>query len=78
VPFAQTLEGEKIWMQAMLLDGEGLRDQMRLVGQHGFETREEHTLIRFGRPASAGVTGVKQGNPSGMRIANGLASSAAK
>jgi len=78
VPFAQTLEGEKIWMQAMLLDGEGLRDQMRLVGQHGFETRGEHTLIRFGRPASAGVTGVKQGNPSGMRIANGLVSSAAK
>jgi hypothetical protein len=75
VPFAETVEGEKIWMQAMLLEGEALRDQIRLVGHDGFETRAGHNIIRFGRPNAALVAGFKQGNSAGGPLLNGLAAS---
>jgi hypothetical protein len=78
VPYAKTLEGEKIWMHAMLLDGGELRDQIRSVGQHGYETQGEHTVIRFRRPPVAYIAGLRQVKPLAMPFANGLVSSAEK
>jgi hypothetical protein len=46
LPFAETLTGEKVYLQAMLLEGE-LRLQVELASHDGFETRGCHSLIRF-------------------------------
>jgi hypothetical protein len=55
LPFAETLTGDKVYTQAMLLDGQDLRRQVELTSRDGFETRRGHSLIRFGAPL-AGVT----------------------
>ena len=49
--FAETLAGDKVYMQAMLLEGEELRRQVELASRDGFETRRGHSLLRFGGPA---------------------------
>jgi hypothetical protein len=47
LPFAETVKGEKVYMQAMLLEGDGLRQQIQLASRCGFETRDGHAVIRF-------------------------------
>src|SRR6516165_6972562 len=47
LPFAETMAGEKIYMQAMLLEGDSLREQVDLASQDGFETQGGHAVIRF-------------------------------
>src|ERR1700683_1193501 len=47
LPFAETLKGESLWMQAMILDGEALRQQVRLALMRGFETCGGMSTIRF-------------------------------
>ena len=47
LPFAETLKGEKVYMQAMLLEGGDLRRQVQLASDGGFETRDGHSSIRF-------------------------------
>jgi hypothetical protein len=57
LPFAETVSGDKVYMQAMLLEGDGLRRQVELASRDGFETRRGHRLLRFAAPAP-GVTGM--------------------
>jgi hypothetical protein len=47
LPFAETVKGEKMYMQAMLLEGDDLRQQVAMASRDGFETRDGHALIRF-------------------------------
>src|SRR5215469_16244573 len=52
LPFAETVTGGKVYMQAMLLEGEELRRQVELASCEGFETRRAHSILRFAtRPA---------------------------
>jgi hypothetical protein len=51
LPFAETVTGDKVYMQAMLLEGDELRRQVELASRDGFETRRGHTLLKFGAPA---------------------------
>jgi hypothetical protein len=53
LPFAQTVDGGKVYMQAMLLEGDELRRQVELAAHDGFETRRGHSLVRFDAPAAA-------------------------
>jgi hypothetical protein len=50
LPFAETVTGEKVYMQAMLLEGDDLRHQVELASRDGFETRGGHSVIRFNAP----------------------------
>ena len=54
LPFAETVTGDKVYMQAMLLEGDELRRQVELASRDGFETRRSHTLVRFLAPAIGG------------------------
>ncbi len=49
-PYGQTLDGGKIWVQPMLLEGDNLHRLIHRVFEMGFETREHHTVIRFDNP----------------------------
>ncbi|MBV8056980.1 MAG: hypothetical protein JO071_17295 [Deltaproteobacteria bacterium] len=51
LPFAETVTGDKVYMQAMLLEGDELRQQVELASRDGFETRGGHNVIRFDAPA---------------------------
>ncbi|MHB8383337.1 MAG: hypothetical protein ACYDC3_13490 [Candidatus Binataceae bacterium] len=48
--FGQTLDGGKLFVQPMVLEGETLQELTRKVFALGFETRENHTIIRFENP----------------------------
>jgi hypothetical protein len=50
LPFAETVTGDKVYMQPMLLEGDDLRRQVELASRDGFETRRSHSLLRFSRP----------------------------
>jgi hypothetical protein len=52
LPFAETVTGEKVYMQAMLLEGDELRRQVELASRDGFETRRSHAVLRFSAPAT--------------------------
>lgn len=51
-PYARTLEGGKIYCRAMVSEGEHLRRWINRVWATGFETRDEHRIVRF--PANIG------------------------
>ncbi|HYB90438.1 MAG TPA: hypothetical protein VEC38_05270 [Candidatus Binataceae bacterium] len=51
-PYAQTMAGDSIWVQPMVLDGEPLQRLVRKVFELGFETWNRHTIIRFPNPLS--------------------------
>jgi hypothetical protein len=53
LPFAETLTGGTVYMQAMLLEGDELRRQVELASRDGFETRRGHRLLKFAAPAVA-------------------------
>jgi hypothetical protein len=55
--FAETVTGDKVYMQAMLLEGDELRRQVELASRDGFETRHSHALLRFPAPAT-GTKGI--------------------
>jgi hypothetical protein len=46
-PYARTLEGGKIYCRAMVSEGEHLRRWIGRVWSTGFETRDEHRIVRF-------------------------------
>jgi hypothetical protein len=50
LPFAETLTGDKVYMQAMMLEGDDLRQQTELASRDGFDTRAQHGVIRFDVP----------------------------
>jgi hypothetical protein len=49
-PYGETLEGEKIWAQPMVLEGDALQGLVRKVFSLGFETHDNHRVIRFENP----------------------------
>ncbi len=51
--FAETVTGDKVYLQAMLLEGDQLRRQVELASRDGFETRSGHSLVRFAVPGFA-------------------------
>ncbi|MBV8774827.1 MAG: hypothetical protein JO166_21210 [Deltaproteobacteria bacterium] len=53
LPFAETVTGDKVYMQAMLLEGDDLRRQVELASRDGFDTRRSHSVMRFSSPAIA-------------------------
>jgi hypothetical protein len=55
LPFAETVTGEKVYMQAMLLEGENLRRQVELASRDGFETRQGHSILRFSNPSAGHI-----------------------
>ena len=74
-PYARTLEGGKIYCQAMVSEGEHLRRWVNRVWSTGFETRDEHRSVRF--PAHIGQvedTEIIRVEPVRMQHENGAAS----
>lgn len=51
-PYARTLEGGKIYVQAMVSQGEKLACMIREAGQWGFEANDDRTRIVFNTPFS--------------------------
>jgi hypothetical protein len=51
-PFAKTIEGGKIWVQPMLLEGEGLEEWIRLGWELVLRASEGTRALRFEAPAS--------------------------
>jgi hypothetical protein len=49
-PYGQTLDGTKIWVQPMVIEGETLQSLIRKVFELGFETADRHHIIRFPNP----------------------------
>lgn len=49
-PYARTLEGGKIYVQAMVLEGEALTKAVADAGQYGFEVLDGGTRLRFVTP----------------------------
>lgn len=50
-PYAETLDGEEVWVQAMVLEGAALRATISEAWDFGFETRDHHRVVSFGRPS---------------------------
>ncbi len=51
-PFGQVLDGGKLFVQPMVLEGEALEHLTRKVFALGFETIANHSIIRFENPTS--------------------------
>jgi hypothetical protein len=51
-PYARTLDGGQIFCRAMVSEGEHLQRWIRRVWATGFQTRDQHRLVRF--PANVG------------------------
>ena len=51
-PFARTIEGGKIWVQPMLLEGEGLEEWIRLGWELLFQSSGGRCVLRFEPPTS--------------------------
>jgi hypothetical protein len=49
-PYARTLDGGKIWVQAMVSQGESLSRSIQEAGQFGFDVTEDVGRIRFNSP----------------------------
>jgi hypothetical protein len=54
-PFAQTLTGEKIYVQPMVLDGDNLAHRTSSAMRAGFETLDGNRRIRFDNPLTAAI-----------------------
>lgn len=52
-PYAHTLDGGKIYVQAMVLDGEALKGTVAEAAVHGFEAIDGDHRIRFNNPFPA-------------------------
>ncbi len=49
-PYGQTLEGGKIWVQPMVLEGDNLQKLIHRVFEMGFDARERCMIVRFDNP----------------------------
>jgi hypothetical protein len=54
-PFAETLDGQKIHVQPMILDGENLARRISAATAPGYETIEGGRRIRFDNPLTAAI-----------------------
>jgi hypothetical protein len=52
-PFAETLDGQKIYVQAMVLDGDGLQHRLSATAAAGFEAGHGNRVVRFENPLAA-------------------------
>ena len=52
-PFAETNEGNQIWVQAMVMEGEMLKAIVSRAFEWGFETTDQHHILRFANPLAA-------------------------
>jgi len=46
-PYLETLKGEAIWAQPMILEGESLAKLTRVFSQLIIETNDDHSILRF-------------------------------
>jgi len=46
-PYLETLKGESIWAQPMILEGESLAKLTRVFSQLIIETNDDHSVLRF-------------------------------
>jgi hypothetical protein len=46
-PYLETLKGESIWAQPMILEGESLSKLTRVFSQLIIETNDDHSILRF-------------------------------
>jgi hypothetical protein len=49
-PYAETLEGEPVWVRALVCQGDVLRTLVAKAWAHGFQTFDHHRAIRFDNP----------------------------
>jgi len=49
-PYVRTFDDRDIWVQPMTLEGKALRHLVRKVLALGFETRDNHSIVRFDNP----------------------------
>lgn len=54
-PFAETLDGQKICVQAMVLDGQNLQRRMSAAMATPFEARAHNRVLRFENPLAAAL-----------------------
>ncbi|SRR5579875_582696 len=54
-PFAETLDGQKIYVQPMLLDGENLVRRIEAATRPGYEALDGNRRIRFDNPLEAAI-----------------------
>jgi hypothetical protein len=54
-PFAETLEGERVCVQPMLLDGEDLQRRIAAATRAGFEAVDSNRRIRYENPLAAAI-----------------------
>src|SRR5271166_2788781 len=54
-PFAETLDGHKIYVQAMVLDGAGLKRRTLGAAAAGFEADSQNRRVRFENPLAAAL-----------------------
>ncbi|MHB8384083.1 MAG: hypothetical protein ACYDC3_17280 [Candidatus Binataceae bacterium] len=52
-PYATTIDGEEIWVQPMILQGEKLEEYIRSGFEFLFKNREGRQVLRFDRPSPA-------------------------
>jgi hypothetical protein len=54
-PFAETLDGQKIYVQPMILDGANLGRRISAAMEAGFEALDGNRRIRFENPLAAAI-----------------------
>lgn len=55
-PFAQTLDGQKVYVQAMVIMGEAMRRTVARAEAAGFEALDDGRVLRFENPLEAVLT----------------------
>jgi hypothetical protein len=71
LPYAETVTGEKVYMQAMLLEGNELRQQV-LASREGFETYGEHSMVRFDAPNAGSKSSARRFELKAVEGARGV------
>jgi hypothetical protein len=54
-PFAETLDGRKVFVQAMVLDGQNLQRQISAAMAAPYEASNSNRMLRFGDPLAAAL-----------------------
>lgn len=55
-PYGETTDGDAVWVQPMILEGEKLEDYIRSGFEFLFKNREGRQVLRFDRPSPAPVS----------------------
>lgn len=68
-PYARTLDGGKIHVQAMVLEGEALNQAVAEASQYGFEMRDSGTRLHFKTPFGISSKRIDERKHAGERAA---------